>query len=88
MFFLADYSVADYQNSHPFTEEQLVKIEKNIRLRKEYLKRHGIDYYIMIVADKNRVYGEYYPEYIHKLYDYGRGKQLVAYLKKNNIDVI
>lgn len=88
LFYKGDESIINFQNRKLYSDEQLTKIRDIINMRKKYLKKYGIDYYIMIVPDKNRVYGEYYPQYIHKLFDYGRGEQLVAYLKKNNIDVI
>ena len=88
LFYKGDESIINFQNRKLYSDEQLTKIRDIINMRKKYLKKYGIDYYIMIVPDKNRVYGEYYPKYIHKLFDYGRGEQLVAYLKENNIDVI
>jgi hypothetical protein len=86
-FFKIDDSVADYQNIHPFTEEQLAKIEKNIRLRKEYLKKYDIDYYIIVMPAKNRIYGEYYPDYIVKKDNVSRTEYLVEYLKNKGLDI-
>lgn len=88
LFYKGEESIINFQNRKLYSDEQLTKIRDIINMRKKYLKKYGIDYYIMIVPDKNRVYGEYYPKCIHKLSDYSRGEQLVAYLKENNIDVI
>lgn len=88
-FFLkVDNSIENYQNKNLFSIEEMKKIKMNITYKRELLKKYGIDYYIMIVPDKNRVYPEMYPNYINKYGEKGRAELLVNYLHNNGIDVV
>lgn len=89
LFYKGENSVANYQNKFLFTEAELEKIKNNIIKRKKILAEQGIQYYVMIAPDKNRVYGENYPDdYIRKYAKQGRAEQLVEYLKNNGIDIV
>ena len=89
LFYKGDGSVANYQNRFLFTEAELEKIRNNIIKRRKILAEQGIQYYVMIAPDKNRVYGENYPDdYIIKYAEQGRAEQLVEYLKNNGIDIV
>lgn len=81
-------SLANYQNKTRFTDRELEKIKNNIVRQKKLLAAHGIDYYVVIAPDKNRIYGEYYPSYIHKVAEKGRAELLVEYLENDGVDVI
>lgn len=89
LFYKGDGSVANYQNRFLFTEAELEKIKNNIIKRRKILAERGIQYYVMIAPDKNRIYGENYPDdYIRKYAKQGRAEQLVEYLKNNGIDIV
>jgi len=89
LFYSDEYSIDNYQNKTQFSQEQLIRIENNIAYRQYLLRKNNIDYFVFIAPDKNRIYGENYPEYIHKIREYGRAEQLVKYIKqsKNHIDI-
>lgn len=84
LFYKGDESVNNYQNKSQFTLEQLRKIDSNISYRRNLLDRHGIDYYVFIAPDKNRIYGENYPDYINKIRQHGRAEQLVSYINMSD----
>ena len=88
LFYKGNNSIANYQNKILFNENELETIRDNIVLRRKLLEKHGIKYYVMIAPDKNRIYGEKYPDYIFKYRPQGRAEQLVSYLKKYGIEVI
>ena len=87
-FYKGENSIANYQNKNIFDEKELETIRDNILLRRKLLEKRGIKYYVMIAPDKNRVYGEKYPDYILKYHAMSRAEQLVSYLKKYGIDVV
>lgn len=88
LFYKGSNSIENYQNKNLFTAEQLEIIKNNTIAKKELLAKKGISYYLLICPDKNRIYGEYYPESITKKGSQGRAEQLVEYLRANNVDVI
>lgn len=88
LFYKGNDSVANYQNKNLFSQEELETIKNNTLKKKQIMKKAGIDYYLFISPDKNRVYGEYYPSWIEKVADEGRAEQLVKYLRDNGVDVI
>ncbi len=81
-------SLLNFQNKSRFSEAELVRIKNNIVRQKELLAAHGIDYYVLIAPDKNRIYGEYYPDYIHKVAEKSRTDLLIEYLTTEKIKVI
>lgn len=88
LFYKAENSINNFQNKNLFSETQLTQIHKNILKRKSLLHEHGIDYYVFIAPDKNRIYGEhYYPE-IKKIAPKGRAEELVSYLSDNDLKVV
>lgn len=88
LFYKGDNSIINFQNINLYSEKELEKIEKNLKLRKEWLNNQGIKYYIFIVPDKNKIYGEYYPSYIQKINQYGRAQQLKDFLKSKEIEIV
>lgn len=88
LFYKGDDSVENYQNKVLFTDAELSKINKNLEQRKQYLNNKGISFFVVIAPDKNRVYGENYPSFIHKVNEKGRAEQLVEYLSAHGFDVI
>lgn len=87
-FYKGGDSIANFQNKNLFKNNELETIRKNILLRRKLLDKHGIKYYVMIAPDKNRIYGEKYPNYIYKYRSQSRAEQLVSYLKNHGIDVV
>lgn len=88
LFYKGDNSIINFQNINLYSEKELEKIEKNLKLRKEWLNNQGIKYYIFIAPDKNKIYGEYYPSYIQKINQYGRAQQLKDFLKSKEIEIV
>lgn len=88
LFYKGDNSIINFQNINLYSEKELEKIEKNLKLRKEWLNNQGIKYYVFIAPDKNKIYGEYYPSYIQKINQYGRAQQLKDFLKSKEIEIV
>lgn len=90
LFYKSENSVRNFQNVDLFTEKQLFLIKNNLEQYQMFLKKNGVaKLYILILPDKNRVYGEYYPDNIKKIGNQGRGEQLFDFLShKSNLEVI
>lgn len=68
MYYLAE-TIQDYQNSEPFSKQQLLKIENNFNLINKYLSREGINLHVMVVPNKNTIYPQYMPNHLKVLSD-------------------
>ncbi|MGL5278342.1 MAG: alginate O-acetyltransferase AlgX-related protein [Cetobacterium sp.] len=88
IFYKGDNSIKNFQNINLFTEIQLKNIEDNLKNREEWLKKQNIKYYTFIAPDKNKIYKEYYPDYINQINLFGKGYQLREYLRNKNINLI
>ncbi len=86
LFYKMFDSVENYQGINLYTEEELQNAVNNIISKNEWLESQGIEYYIMISPDKNLVYGEYYPDYINKVSDNHKYKQLSESLKGSGVN--
>ena len=81
--------VADYKRINQFTNEELIKITKNLNDLQQYCKKRNCDFVFLIGPNKENIYPEYMPDNIIRTNYTSRTKQLVNYLKANtNIKVI
>ena len=84
LFYKGDNSIANFQNLNNFTDDELLTIKNKLEEKRDFCAVLGAHYNVVIAPDKNKVYGEYYPEYYHKVNEIGRGEQLYRYLQKNS----
>lgn len=76
-------SIAMFENRNLFTDDELVQIKVKMKELQKWASKHGIKFYIMLVPDKESLYGEYYPDGHEKVGDVSRLQQITEYLKKN-----
>ena len=91
LFYKPNNSIRNFQNLDVFTPEELKNVALYLTSINEYCKSENKKFYLFIAPDKNKIYGEYYPDYIKKYLpdSDSRAMQLVNYLKKNTeINVI
>ena len=82
-------STAMFQNKNLFTETELEQIKKKMQSLQKWANRHHMIFYIMLIPDKESLYGEYYPDGYEKVGDVSRLQQTTAYLKEHtNIRVM
>lgn len=88
LFYIGLNSIANYQGINLYSDEELETIKQILIERNTWFENQGIEYYILIPPDKHRLYGEYYPDYIKKVSDNSRLKQLKEALKDTDVKII
>lgn len=76
-------STAMFQNKNLFSDDELLRIKNKMLALQKWADKHHIKFYIMLVPDKESLYGEYYPDGFEKEGDISRLQQTTAYLKEN-----
>lgn len=75
---------SDYLGTNLFTNEQLEYYLSKLLVIKAKLAVKGIDFCIFLAPNKNRIYSEYYPEYLGEInYNY-RLKQFADFISINS----
>ena len=83
LFYTAEKNASDYQNTIPFSTDELARIQQNLDAITEEYAQKGITFLIIIPPSKHTVYPEYMPEEIQKLGAESRLDQLIHYLDRN-----
>ena len=82
-------SVAMFQNKNLFSDDELIKIKDKMQSLQKWAQKHGMKFYIMLVPDKESLYGEYYPDGYKKEGEISRLQQITSYLKDNtNLNIM
>lgn len=90
LFYKGDNSLDNFQNKSLFNENDLKHIAKYLADIDNWAKKNGKSFYVVIVPDKNKIYGEYI-SILTKIRDdnESRANQLIRYLKNNtDVDVL
>lgn len=89
LLFTAEFSLKDYENSVPFTNEELEIINSRFINLCDYVLIHNMKLILMFAPNKNTIYPEYVPKEIFKVNDYSRLDQVVSLLQeKENCSII
>ena len=76
-------SIADYQGSNLFSQQQLEKVKNRLEEAKEYYKKKNIEFVLFIAPNKENVYSEYMPDNIRIVSNTTRADQTVKYISEN-----
>ncbi len=89
-FYRGDKSEANYMNKSVFTDEQMQSILKYLTDIEAWCKEHGKSFIFFIAPDKNKIYGEFYPDIIKKARpdSESRTRKFIQYAKENGFSVI
>ncbi len=83
MIFADTESIPDFQNTWPFTSDELQLIETRLINFNNYLANKGTELYIIFPPNKNTIYPEYMPEEIPVLGEKSRMDQVVEIFKQH-----
>lgn len=75
--------IACYQGNNLLSEEQLTSLAENCIRQRDFLKAQGIEFVILIVPNKERIYYEKMPQRYGPPAEQYRVLQIVNYLKAN-----
>jgi hypothetical protein len=91
MFFykteLDGHPLWDYMGINHFSDEELQAIADNVVNTKKYLNDRGIEFYAMLMPNKEIVYEENMPDTVSRANKVSRGEQLADYIN-DNTDVV
>lgn len=76
--------MALYRGLNLFTETELETINKNLTEQRDWLKKQGIPFILVIAPNKASIYPENIPDNIKKVHEKTRLDQLIEYLKNNS----
>ena len=83
-FFSGDNALRNYHNLDLFSAEELARAAEDLNAIHAVCRKKGKKLYVVIVPDKHKVYGEYFPGAPKIRPDsQSRSRQLEAYLKKH-----
>lgn len=72
-----------FRNKYLFDDEELSKIKHRLESLQIWLAKRNIKLYLMLVPDKERVYGEFYPDGYVKVNKQAKIEQAYEFLKEN-----
>lgn len=77
-------TIADYQGTKLYTDEQLTMMKNNLLHSKEALEKQGRELVILIAPNKESMYGsEFLPDYYERNFGITKADQVVNYLREN-----
>ena len=84
-FFRDENGIKNFLNLDLFSRKELQYIANYLQTVNDYCKTKNKHFYLFIAPDKNKIYGEYYPDYIiRNIPDTdSRARQLINYLKEH-----
>ena len=85
------YTLVDYFGEVRFSEEQLKQMAEGVKKARDYYKKRGIDYYLIIAPNKEGLYSEFMPAHLQKarVSEKSRADVAIEYLKKHtNVNIV
>jgi hypothetical protein len=79
LVYTEENSLDDFQNTRPFSEAELAKIQQNLDEAEAYLNSQGIKFLVVLVPGKNTVYPEYLPPQVPVIGAESQTDQILAY---------
>lgn len=71
-----------FRNKYLFDDEDLSKLKHRLESLQMWLAKRDIKLYLMLVPDKERVYGEYYPDGYTKVNEQAKIEQVYEFVRK------
>lgn len=75
-----------FRNKYLYSDEELSEIKHRLESLQMWLAKHNSKFYLMLVPDKERLYGEYYPDGYTKENEQAKIEQVYEFVK-NHTDV-
>lgn len=85
--YFAGEDEAIYNYKKKLKEKELRLYFDILKNRKEFFAKQSIQYFMVIVPDKQSLYQEYLPEHIRRLNENSKYDQITDYLSNNSLDI-
>jgi alginate O-acetyltransferase complex protein AlgJ len=82
LVYTGELSADDYQNTIPFSEKELMRVQEALDTLNQKYAEQGITLLVVIAPNKNTIYPEYVPEEIAVLSNQSRLGQLMDYMSQ------
>lgn len=83
IFYTGEFSIPDYQNSAPFSEERLKSIQQALDQLNSDLEKQGRTLLVVIAPNKSTIYAQHMPAEIPVLGDRSRLDQFTEYMREH-----
>ena len=88
-FYRGENSIEDAQGVDTFTDETKEEIIETVQKNKEKLEKHKIDFYLMIIPNKENLYKECLPKTINIINDTSKTEKLIDEIKeKTDVKIV
>ena len=84
LFFGDDEAVAQYRGIARFDQAELEHWTRVLEQRRDWLSSRGIEYLIVFVPNKHRIYAEYMPDALPRMREQSQLDQLIAHLERES----
>jgi hypothetical protein len=81
LFFTPELDRTEYMILAPFTQEELAVVQKNFEDTASFFTKKGVKFYLLIAPNSSSIYPEYLPDYLTKVYQNTRLKQMTKYFQ-------
>lgn len=89
LFYRGDDSIGQAQGIAKFSDKNKEDILKILKTNNEKFKEKDIEFYVLVLPNKENIYKEYLPDTISIKSDISRTEELIEYIEKNSdINVI
>jgi hypothetical protein len=89
LFYADDGALEDYVHEKPFPPEELEAWRLTLQHTQDWLHARGIRYLFVLAPDKHEIYGDLFPDSVHRLHTESRTDELVSYLRAHStVDVL
>ncbi len=76
-------SYHDYIGDNAYTEEEMASIASHLMEQKAEIEETGAEFVLLLIPNKEIIYAEKMPTYIHRVSEETKTDKLVTYLKQN-----
>lgn len=89
LFYTGEGSIEDYRGITHFDDKTLRALANSYELKREWLSNKGIRYLLVLVPNKETIYGEWMPDYLYKIRNRSGLDEFIDYMKiHTKLDII
>ena len=83
LYYLGDHDIETYRCAKPFSQQELDLWLDVYRQRRNWLARHGVEYFMVLPPTKTTIYPEFLPRSVNRVGTESRLDQLIAHFREH-----